>query len=95
MNESTEFPLDLFFDLPEPKKVPLTYWDLIERVKSGKTMWIVGLLDIVYYIVDFDDESLYYIDGNERRMCDVSYKDIIDNYKFADGDTCYKEVKDA
>lgn len=90
--------LDLFFDLPDPakKKVALTCEDLQERIKAGKTMWIVP--DTNKYakiIIGFNDKNCSIVDGINRypvlmRMC----LEEIQGYHFADGDPCWKEVEE-
>lgn len=87
---------DLFFDLPDPekKKVPLTYDDLLERVKAGKTMWLVRDQNTVYNIVDFDVESVYYIFGEVEEVRNVSYEVLMNGITFADGTPCWKEVEE-
>lgn len=85
---------DLFFDLPdqEKKRIPLTYEDLLERVKEGKTMWIVSDRNTAFNIVHFDFEAAYYIHGNVRKIFPALYEWLSDCMTFADGDPCWKEV---
>ena len=85
--------LDLFFD-PEKKRVPLTYEDLLERVKAGKTMWVVSDRNTVFNIVHFDFETAYYIHGNARKIFPALYEWLSDGMTFADGDPCWKEVEE-
>ena len=88
---------DLFFDLPDPakKKVALNYDDLVERVKAGKTMWLVTDGDTVFNIVDFDLEAVYYIHGKEKEITSYPYDYLlIDELIFVDGDPCWKEVEE-
>lgn len=83
---------DLFFDLPyqEKKRVPLTSEDLLERIKAGKTMWIINELDTVYNIVDFDYSNAYYANGDANELLPISYEDLM-GITFVDGDHCWKE----
>lgn len=88
---------DLFFDLPDPvkKKVSLNYEDLLERVKAGKTMWLVSDGDTVFNIVDFDFEAVYYIHGKEQEITSIPYDYLFaDGLTFVDGDPCWKEVEE-
>lgn len=92
--------LDLFFDIPDPekKKVPLTYEDLLERVKAGKTMWVVNeTTDIskrhTRYISNFDCNGVYYV--FEFEIMFLSYQKLIEyQIHFADGTPCWKEVEE-
>lgn len=94
--EDSENPNDIFFDIPEnkEKKVPLTYEDLLERVKAEKTMWLVRDQNTVYNIVDFDVESVYYIFGEVEEVRTVAYEVLMNGITFADGDPCWKEVEE-
>lgn len=93
-NSSIAHPNDLFFDFPDPKKrlVPLTYEDLLERIKSGKTMWLVRDQNTIYNIVDFDANNVYYIFGDADAIHHLSYEVMMGGIIFADGDPCWKEV---
>lgn len=85
------------FDLPdtEKKKVPLTYGDLLERIKSGKTMWFVNDRDTVFNIIDFDYKFVYVINGDTRGVVDYTMEELMGrSYMFADGDLCWKEVEE-
>lgn len=90
--------LDLFFDLPDPvkKKVALTYEDLRERVKAGKTMWLISASYAVFNIVDFDAENVYYIQGEFKEIVPVSYNCLFvdEGSTFVDGTPCWKEVEE-
>lgn len=87
---------DLFFDFPSAKKkVPLNYDDLVERVKAGKTMWLVTDGDTVFNIVDFDFVAVCYIHGKVENIRFMSYSCLFtDEMMFADGDPCWKEVEE-
>lgn len=93
-SKSGKSAFDLFFVLPDPvkKKVPLNYDDLVERVKAGKTMWLVTDGDTVFNIVDFDFVGIYYIQGKIKKIVFMSYGCLLDDeLMFADGDPCWKE----
>lgn len=94
LNAEEKGDLDLFFDLPDPekKKVPLTYEDLLERIKSGKTMWLVSDQNTVYNIVDFDAENVYYMFGEIGELRHLSYEVLMNSITFSDGNPCWKEV---
>ena len=95
--KGVETSYDLFFDIPDPakKKVALNYDDLVERVKAGKTMWLVTDGDTVFNIVDFDFVSVYYIHGKVEKINFMSYNCLLtDDLMFADGDPCWKEVEE-
>lgn len=81
---------DLFFDLPEPVKnrVPLTYEDLLERVKAGKTMWVTFNNISFEQIISFSDDSV--VTPNR----DSSYSWLKQVGCFGDGDPCWKEVEE-
>lgn len=91
---------DLFFDLPDPakKKVPLNYDDLQERIKAGKTMWIVNeTTDIskgyTRCISNFDCNGVYYV--FEFEIMFLSYQKLIEHQiHFADGTPCWKEEEE-
>lgn len=92
-NASSEHTRDLFFDLPDPvkKKVPLTYEDLLERVKAGKTMWIIRPMCAVQ-VVGFHDANIKCaINFDSDRVRLYTYSDMMEWGKFADGDPCWKE----
>ena len=97
-NASSEHTRDLFFDLPDPakKKVPLTYEDLRERIKAGKTMWIVP--DDNKYakiILGFNDAYCSIVEGINHHPAGTSFcLEEIMEYHFADGDPCWKEVEE-
>lgn len=86
---------DLFFDLPDPakKKVALTCEDLQERIKAGKTMWIVP--DNNKYakiILGFNDAYCSVVEGINHHPEGVRFRlEEIMEYHFADGDPCWKE----
>lgn len=82
---------NLFLDLPDPKMrlVPLTYEDLLKRVRGGKTMWVKNS-ETCSYISYFDQC------GN---ICfgDVSYSTeamMKNAERFADDSPCWKEVEE-
>ena len=87
--------LDLFFDLPDPakKKVALTCEDLQERIKAGKTMWIVP--DNNKYakiILGFNDAYCSIVEGINQRPAGMRFRlEEMMEYHFADGDPCWKE----
>lgn len=82
---------DLLFDLPDhPKKrVPLTYEDLLQRVKEGKTMWIFASCNICGEIVFFTTDT---VDVGDRSTVYEFLKDA--EFHFSDGEPCWKEVED-
>lgn len=89
-----ELDIDLFFDLPEPekKKVPLTYEDLIQRIETGKTMWMQ--LEYApgcyraFNIISFNHVGIKYEEGLMR------YNDLVNNrFTFINGDLCWKEIE--
>lgn len=87
-------PNDLFFDLPDPvmRRVPLTYEDLLERVKAGKTMWIDSKDELIQ-IVNFDEHKIIaYLNFYGKN---INLKDtiVMQSYRFVDGDPCWKEVE--
>lgn len=87
---------DLFFaDIePEKKRVPLTYEDLFERVKQGKTMWVIRNCYVIN-IVDFDDDYIYFVNGtNGERKIEGAEYEYFQNLDaiFADGTPCWKEI---
>lgn len=96
--KGVETSYDLFFDIPDPakKKVPLTYEDLRERVKAGKTMWLISASYAVFNIVDFDAENVYYIQGEFKEIVPVSYNCLFvdEGSTFVDGTPCWKEVEE-
>ena len=78
----------------EPKKkcVPLTYEDLLDRVKNGETMWIsCEDFRFVKLIIFFDYSTIRWASG-----CDVKefvYDELM-GYNFIDGTPCWKEVEE-
>lgn len=94
--EGREHTSDLFFDIPDPvkKRVPLTFEDMVERIKSGKIMWLVRDSNTIYNIVDFDVENVYYVFGDVQQMPHLSYEELMNGLSFADGTTCWKEVEE-
>lgn len=88
-------PNDLFFDLPDPvkRRVALTYEDLLERVKAGKTMWIITQ-DETFEIVNFSEHKIItYLNFYEKNI-DLNDTTVMETYRFADGDPCWKEVEE-
>lgn len=90
---------DLFFDLPEhkKKKVPLTYEDLLERIKAGKTMWISPEDNsFIKQIIGFNNKHISAVVGISREtyINRFLYEELM-IYNFTDGDPCWKEVEDA
>lgn len=93
---------DLFFDLPDlvKKRVPLTYDDLLERVKAGKTMWITSdtnkhATKYAKFISAFNENNCTIINGINCQPGIIRLKlEEILIYNFADGDPCWKEVED-
>lgn len=85
---------DLFFELPEPekKRVPLTYEDLLQRVKEGKTMWI-GTRSEVKQIVEFDINGFTYASNEELNTKPYFVMTEYDIH-FVDGTPCWKEVEE-
>lgn len=84
---------DLFFDLPDPnkKKVPLTYEDLLERVKAGKTMWVTDIDGVALLIVKFGDSGWFSTGINlEYTISSLMEQQMY----FADGTPCWKEVEE-
>lgn len=94
--EGREHSSDLFFDIPDPvkKRVPLTFEDMVERVKSGKIMWLVRDSNTIYNIVDFDVENVYYVFGDVQQMPHLSYEELMNGMTFANGDPTWKEVEE-
>lgn len=90
---NSEHSVDLFFDLPDPekKKVPLTYVDLLERVKANKTMWVTNGDGVTLQIVNFGDSGWY--DAGNEYECKMSLLMEQQMY-FADGTPCWKEVEE-
>ena len=92
-----EQPLDLFFDLPDPvkKKVPLTYEDMLQRVKEGKNMWVLFDDGSNFLILAFNKEGVAIADGEnyyrETGLFEYETLEIVKAH-FADGDPCWKEV---
>lgn len=95
-NSIQENPTDLFFDLPDPekKKVPLTIDDMVERIKSGKTMWLINDRGIVFNIIDFDFDNVYYIYGGSKEIIPDSYEEVMKGTTFVNGDPTWKEVEE-
>ena len=73
---------------PEPKRVPLTMQDLIDRELSGKT---VSLFydDTVLHILKYNSQYVVLING-----FNFDYEYLKNNYTFLDNTPCYKEVGD-
>lgn len=91
--KNIEDDLDLFFDLPDPekKKVPLTYVDLLERVKANKTMWVTDNDGVALLIVTFGDSGWYSTGINlEYTISSLMEQQMY----FADGTPCWKEVEE-
>lgn len=85
--------LDIFFDLPDPekKRVPLTYEDLLERVKAGKTMWVTDNDGVALQIVEFGDSGWFATGSyNEHKNTLLMEQGMY----FADGTPCWKEVEE-
>lgn len=92
-NTSFEHSRDLFFDLPEHKKkrVPLTYVDLLERVKANKTMWVTDNDGVTLQIVEFGDSGWFATGSyNEHKNTLLMEQGMY----FADGTPCWKEVEE-
>lgn len=70
---------------PETKRIALTQQDLIDRIKEGKTMWVVRD-KTMSFITDFNKNYVYFGE-------DVPNYDGIMSYTFLDGSPCYKEVE--
>lgn len=92
---SLEYSRDLLFDIPDPiiKREPLTYEDLLERVKDGKTLFVgYTTEDMTAQIVTFSANKVtVVIRGN---IYELSYNWLL-TYYFADGNPCWKEAKNA
>lgn len=88
---------DLFFELPDPvkKKVPLTYEDLQERVKDGKTMWISGNSDsYMKCIIGCNTYSICMLSSIHcSSVANFKYQELME-CSFIDGDPCWKEVEE-
>lgn len=82
---------DLFFEVPDPekKRIPLTYEDLLDRVKAGKTMWIFASSNICEEIVFFTTDT---VETGYRSTVYELLKDA--EFHFVDGSPCWKEVED-
>lgn len=92
MGGTTKSELDLFFDLPDPIKtrVPLTYEDLLERVKAGKTLFVdYTTEDMAAQIVTFSANKVAV--AIRGKIYELSYRWML-TYYFVDGDKCWKEV---
>lgn len=95
--EDIEDDFDLFFELPDPenKKVPLTYEDMLQRVKDGKTMWVLFDDGSNFLILAFNKEGVAIADGENyyRETGLFEYETLeIAKAHFADGTPCWKEV---
>lgn len=91
--ENREDAFDIFFDLPEPekKRVPLSYVDLLERVKANKTMWVTDKDGVALLIVKFGDSGWYGTGINlEHTISSLMEQQMY----FADGTPCWKEVEE-
>lgn len=95
-NSYTENNRDLFFDLPDSKikRIPLTFEDMVERIKSGKTMWLINDRGIVFNIIDFDFDNVYYIYGGSKEIIPDSYEEAMKGTMFVNGDPTWKEVEE-
>lgn len=95
-NSIQENPTDLFFNLPDPvkKRVPLTYEDLMERIKAGKSMWVIrpkcAVLILGYHNTVI--KCAINFDNDEVRL--YTYSDLMEWGEFADGDKTWKEVEE-
>lgn len=97
--DSSESEDDLFFELPElrKKKVPLTYEDLRDRARAGKTMWFWFGDDTLLgrQIIGFNKTRYTVADGIGMHNAhpfvkSFPYEELM-MYRFADGDPCWKE----
>ena len=86
--EGREHSSDLFFDIPDPvkKRVPLTFEDMVERLINDR--------GIVFNIIDFDFDNVYYIYGGSKEMIPDSYEEAMKGTTFVNGDPTWKEVKE-
>lgn len=86
---------DLFFDIPDQakKRVPLTYEDLLDRVKSGKSMWIIRSGCAVHIIGFCASNIKCAINFESEKVRLYTYSDMMVWGEFADGDPCWKEVE--
>lgn len=85
---------DLFFDIPDPekKRVPLTFEDLLDRIKSGKTMWISCDTNVyAKLIIGFNSNSISAVNGIDTcpDVARFHYIELL-HYNFVDGDPCWK-----
>lgn len=89
---------DIFFEIPEPakRKVPLTYEDLFDRVKAGKTMWITnrfsgGRFQYSKHIIGFGTKFVVIADcmNANPRVSRFAIEELM-IYTFVDGDPCWK-----
>ena len=70
---------------PEPKRVPLTMQDLIDRELIGKTMRVKHGIACML-IQDFNDELVFFSDD------EFSYEQLT-SLEWIDNTPCYKEVE--
>ena len=76
---------------PEPKRVPLTMQDLIDRIKEGKTMWIKhNITNHIENIIAFTPMFV----SLHSHIDSVEYPYLMELGTFLDGTPCYKEVED-
>lgn len=90
-NSSNEYSQDLFFELPDSikKRVPLTYEDLLERVRDGKTMWVKNSETCSY--ISYFDQCGNICFGDVSYSTEAMMKNV---ERFADDSPCWKEVTD-
>ena len=75
---------------PEPKRVPLTMQDLIDRIKEGKTMWIKhNITNHIENIIAFTPMFV----SLHSHIDSVEYPYLMELGTFLDGTPCYKEVE--
>lgn len=92
-DEDSEF--DLFFETPTPKetRIPLTYEDLLRRIKDRKTMWVSldNKMDTLLSICSFNCDDQFLFAGP---ICEYqgNYVLMECEYYFIDGTPCWKEI---
>lgn len=97
-NSIQENPTDLFFSLPDTikKRIPLTCEDMVERAKSGKTMWVsCDTNTYAKLIIGFNSDCISVVNGirTNPRVTKFNYSELM-GFNFIDGTPCWKEVEE-